>query len=82
MSTNCQANIGLIKDYAPLRIIGINTVRQAFKTLMKIFINTMGKLNVTPVLEIVFNSCMTRQLPRRYNIGLGTSIIKMLFGKY
>ena len=38
----------------------------------------MGKLRVTAVLEIVFNSsCITRQLPR--HIG-PTSIVKMWFG--
>ena len=74
MSTNCQTNVSLIKDYVPVRIVGINTVRQAFKTLMKIFKNTMGKLRVTAVLEIVFNSCMTvsdscRAAPIRYRTG-------------
>ena len=44
MSTNCQTNVVLIKDYVSVRIIGINTVRQAFKTLMKIFTNTMDQI--------------------------------------
>ena len=48
----CQTNVSLIKDHVPVRIIGIITVRQAFKTMMKIFTNTMGKLRVTAVLEI------------------------------
>ena len=39
MSTYCQTNVSLIKDYVPLRIIGIITVRQAFETMMKIFTN-------------------------------------------
>ena len=78
MSTNCQSNVSLIKDYVPVRIIGIITVRQAFETMMKIFINTMGKLRVTAVLEIVFNSsCITQQLPR--HIG-PTWIVKMTLG--
>ena len=64
MSTYCQTNVSLIKDYVPVRIIGIITIRQAFETLMKIFTNTMIKLRVTAVLEIVFKSCMTRQLQR------------------
>ena len=71
MSINCQTNVSPIKDYVPVRIIGKITVRQAFETIMKIFRNTMGKLRVTAVLEIVFISCMTRQLRRRYDIGLG-----------
>ena len=41
----------------------------------------MGKLRLTAVSEIVFNSCVTQQLLRRYDIELGTSIIKMYFGK-
>ena len=56
MSTNCQTNVSLIKDYVPVRIIGINTVRLAFETMMKIFTNMMGKLIVMAVWEIVFNS--------------------------
>ena len=63
MSTYCQTNVSLIKDYVPVRIIGIITVTQAFETMIKIFINTMGKLSVTAVLEIVCNSsCIPRQL--------------------
>ena len=54
MSTNCETDFNLIKDFVPVRIIGIITVRQAFETMMKIFTNTMGKLRVTAVLEIVF----------------------------
>ena len=75
----CQTNFSLSKDYVPVRIIGIITVRKAFGPMVKIFINTMGKLRVTAVLEIVFNSssCITRQLLRQYHIGLGASIIKM-----
>ena len=46
-----------------MRITGITTVRQAFETMMQIFTNTRGKLTVTAVWEIVFNSCMTRQHP-------------------
>ena len=78
MSTYCQTNVSLIKDCVPVRIIGKITVRHAFETKMKIFINTMGKLRVTAVLEIVFNSsCITQQLLRQYHIGLGTSIVKI-----
>ena len=34
---------------------------------MQVFTTTMGKLTITAALEIVFNSCTTRQLPRRYH---------------
>ena len=70
--------ISLIKDYMAARIIGIITARQAFKTMMKIFTTTMGKLRVTAVLEIVLNCCMTVAVATPiYNIELGTSIDKI-----
>ena len=35
MSTYCQTNVSLIKDYVLVRIIGIITVRQAFENIHK-----------------------------------------------
>ena len=36
MSTYCQTNASLIKDYVPVRIIDIISVRQAFETVKQI----------------------------------------------
>ena len=47
----CQPNI------CHARVGIITTIKQAFETMMQIFTNMIGKVAVTALLEIVFNSC-------------------------
>ena len=67
MSRYCQTSLNQDIVPAHVRILDITSVRQAFETLMRMFTTMMGKLTITAVLEIVFNTCMTPLLPRRYH---------------